>query len=519
MNIPMQFPAVCRGSELVGSTGILLVLAITSAVAVRFYSLDNAALLPDECFSFRLSQYPYQEIVQRTALDVHPPLFYLLLKLWFDTWGASPLGLRAFGAFWSIAAVPLIYWTCLEAFHAGRSNQPRASQPAALLVAFLFALHLSEVSAGRFGRMYSLGVFLATLSAWLLLRASRARESAVWWWTAYGVTIAAFCYTHNYAFFTVFAQTAFFLGESVARWRTTSFREVRASLEGFSYAGILALILFAPWIPVLLAQMREVQDSFWIPPLKWSEVGRIFFSWGLGLEHPESWHLLAWPLAFFCLVAVTLWRGGLAGWFFLLQAMIPWALALGLSLISGRPILMERYLVFAHVFLLAFWGWVWLLLPGALERVMFTCIIGGMAVAGLVDAMARWPTGRPAIESAAAYLATNRQPGDLAVAPHPIALNCFRCYADHAGAGELDLRTLHSSFANDALMSHAYALAPNDVMGPEYMSRPAVRRIWIVTDGGPSAATVVPDMEKILVRSFGVHGESQYSLILFARKE
>jgi len=125
----------------------------------------------------------------------------------------------------------------------------------------------------------------------------------------------------------------------------------------------------------------------------------------------------------------------------------------------------------------------------------------------------------PAIETAVVFLQANLHSGDLVVAPRPFSLNCFRCYVDNAGVEDLDLRTLHSLFAHDLLMSHAYALTADDVMGPEYVSRPSVRRIWVLIDGGPAPASPAPGMEKVLERSFDAKGDSPYSLSLFARKE
>lgn len=502
-----------------GAGAWLLLAALAGAAAVRFYGLDNASLLPDECFSYRLAQYPVPEIAQRTALDVHPPLYYVLLKGWFGLWGPSPWTLRALGALWSIGAVAALYLLCVEAFRATRAEAPGLTEIAAGFAALLCAFHLAQVVPGRFGRMYSLGVFLACASAWLLLRAWRAERGRVGWWSAYGITLAALLYTHYYALFTVAAQVLFVAGTHTVQWRRMSWAAVRPPLLGFAYAGLLAVILYAPWLPVLLAQLRTVHDSFWIPPLEWVETSRIFFCWSTGLEGPHPRHADGWIVVFLVLVGATLWRGDRSGWFLLLQALLPWVLALGFSLLTGRPMLMERYLAFAQVFLLGYWGWVWLRLPGILERAVFTCIVGAAALAGLGEALLRWPRERPAIAMAAAYVQERRQTGDLVVAPYPIALNCFRCYLDHAGAPDLELRTLRSSFEGSPLMSHAYALSAKDVMDEGWLAHPSVRRIWLVHDGGPTRISPAPDMEKILERTFADPRRSSYSVSLFVRKE
>ena len=85
-------------------------------------------------------------------------------------------------------------------------GQRAAAGGGALFSALLMAVHPSQVNYSRVERMYSLGVLLAGLSAWLLLRALRASRRQRCWWAAYGVAVAALCYTHTYALLTVFAQ-------------------------------------------------------------------------------------------------------------------------------------------------------------------------------------------------------------------------------------------------------------------------------------------------------------------------
>ncbi|MBM4431286.1 MAG: hypothetical protein FJ026_13220, partial [Chloroflexi bacterium] len=64
-----------------------------SAFALRMYRLGQQPLSWDEGWSIGLSSLPWSEIHRITALDVHPPLYYDLLKLWL-TLGRNELLLR-----------------------------------------------------------------------------------------------------------------------------------------------------------------------------------------------------------------------------------------------------------------------------------------------------------------------------------------------------------------------------------------------------------------------------------------
>src|SRR5437660_338218 len=73
----------------------------------------------------------------------------------------------------------------------------------AVLCALHLAIHDSQVSPSRCARMYSPGAFMRLLTASLLLRARRATRGREVWWLAYAIAVAAFCYTHYFAFFTI----------------------------------------------------------------------------------------------------------------------------------------------------------------------------------------------------------------------------------------------------------------------------------------------------------------------------
>lgn len=75
------------------SAAILLLAAF-----LRFYHLSAQSLWSDEGNSAALARRGFTEIAQRTAFDIHPPLYYWLLKIWMVIWGDSEAGLRSLSA-------------------------------------------------------------------------------------------------------------------------------------------------------------------------------------------------------------------------------------------------------------------------------------------------------------------------------------------------------------------------------------------------------------------------------------
>ena len=62
----------------------LLIALVLAAFALRMYRLAQPSLSWDEGWSIGLSTLSWAEINRITALDVHPPLFYDVFKLWLS---------------------------------------------------------------------------------------------------------------------------------------------------------------------------------------------------------------------------------------------------------------------------------------------------------------------------------------------------------------------------------------------------------------------------------------------------
>ena len=65
--------------------GVLILSA-----ALQFTNMSRSSIWHDEGFTAMLvKKFSYLEIIARTARDVHPPLYYLLLKPWTSLFGYS----------------------------------------------------------------------------------------------------------------------------------------------------------------------------------------------------------------------------------------------------------------------------------------------------------------------------------------------------------------------------------------------------------------------------------------------
>ena len=131
-------------------------------VGLRLWRLTDACLWFDEIFSVHAAEHSWNELFSFVALDlVHPPLFYVLLKLWIGVGGESIFWLRSFAVLFSVVSIfPLL------AFQ--RELKLNISTQAISL--FFLTLNGSLLKYSQEVRMYSLMMCLALFSMWLFAR-------------------------------------------------------------------------------------------------------------------------------------------------------------------------------------------------------------------------------------------------------------------------------------------------------------------------------------------------------------
>ena len=91
----------------------IVVACVLLFVGLIFASVMRPSVWHDEGYTAVLVENSYGGIIERTALDVHPPLYYLALKTWSFIVGDSVLALRLYSAVCMLAAL-LITWRIIR---------------------------------------------------------------------------------------------------------------------------------------------------------------------------------------------------------------------------------------------------------------------------------------------------------------------------------------------------------------------------------------------------------------------
>lgn len=417
------------------------------------------------------------------------------------------MGARLFSLMASLLAILLMEGLLL------RQNVGSNVRSASILVGLLTSLSILQVQAGATARMYGLGVLFMALTAWLLLRALNGPCGPSGWWLGYGAALAAFAHTHYFVFFAALAQALFVAVTSAWRCRTEPWRQVAPAAASFLGSIALAFLLFAPWLPVFLAQRRAVQEGWWVSAPNLETVEHMLFSWMTGMAYPGPIEARFVLMVLAGLIAWTVWRGGLAGWFFFLQAFVPWAAVLLIAQTGGPSLLQDRYLVFAQVSLFGLWGVTWQVLPNFPSRILVAGFLLSMCLTGLGQYLAALPTQPAASAVAADWLKDHAQADDLFLLQDYREINRFRYYTTVASLPWLDVRARLSPFQKGHVV-HVASLEGREIYWSEDELWPAApRRVWRVSQEPAWPHTPVPGRKPTLARTF-TSGPTMVTLVL-----
>ncbi len=176
----------------------LIILAVVCAcfIALRFWHLTDSCLWFDEIFSVHAAEMDFQNLFWFVAQDlIHPPLFYVLLKVWVSIGGESLFWLRSFSVFFSIISiVPFVFL--------GRELKLNYS---AISLALLFlAVNGGLIKYAQEVRMYSVLLCFALFSMWLFTRFLQLGKN-IWILTAVNILLI---YTHYFGWLVVLSEIA-----------------------------------------------------------------------------------------------------------------------------------------------------------------------------------------------------------------------------------------------------------------------------------------------------------------------
>lgn len=407
-----------------------LIFILAGGTALRFYHNLDVSLWHDEAFSALLIKYPWPEMMYRLGLDVHPPMYYIFLRLWSYIFGDSLLSLRGMSIFFGSASIWAGWLFVRQAFK---------NEKAALWAALLLAINPFQLRFVTEARMYTMGAFFAILAGYFLIRLLnlqkqlheaealhmphlpadiKNRNLLILNYIGFIASTIIIIYTHYYLFFTAAALGLYGL-------LYLYFHHKWDAKKYFWYLGSWLIIAasFLPWLKVFLFQLHQVEAGYWIAKMNIWSIPATFWDLLLALSRDTSktstdiWLIFVFLLSLFIIYRFVRKTDSFHKWLVVLAIFAPFFGSLVFLLMaklkgSQSSVFLDRYFLFAGVFYsiaLAMW----------LKQIRFKWLslglVLGYTVLNLVTFANFWgdifSQPRPGMSGAAKFLSANVEPG------------------------------------------------------------------------------------------------------------
>lgn len=219
-------------------------LVIGAAVIAMVISLGIGLMQSvwfDEAYSILLAKQSVADLIHLTSIDTHPPLYYLLLKVWGSVFGWGEFALRSLSVLFMGGALIIGALLVKRLF----------GVKAALMTVLFLVLAPFLLRYGFEIRMYSLASFIGILATYVLVVAVDKNTKKSWLlYLTYAVLVALGMLTLYYTVLLWITHLVWLIWLSVNR-RESIFKQ----RWWFAYVG--AVVFFLPWLPTFLKQMTN----------------------------------------------------------------------------------------------------------------------------------------------------------------------------------------------------------------------------------------------------------------------
>lgn len=443
----------------------LIILSI--AAVMRLAQIGAALFWYDESFTWLVCSRSIPNMLLALSGDVHPPMYYLMIWPICQMFGRNEFILRLPSAILSLLALYLL-WRLSR-----RISIPAGAQVVGLSLMAVLSVQLHFAQEFRMYTLFTCEILIAILA--IIDRR----------WLAAGLAIGAALYTHNYAiiYAPVLALIAFI--QVGYDWRRL--------WPGPILSFVLPCLAFTPWLFVLLNQMRQVSDGYWIQSVT---VGSQLDAWNKllwGFSMPEKVQLMAALVGFgftLYVIGYTLIRR-LGGWgLLLIMSVLPLMLA-SMASVVWRPILLFRGLLPSMPFFYLLSGLV--IASGPMwRRVVITGMLAPIILAGIYGHY-RWnPTNKGDIVTLNA-VRKDWQPGDIIIHANDGSVLGWLTYGS-------DMQPQYK--APRCIPEPLGALSPATRAGIGYSEHSpnefTGHRVWIVATDGPTSTGCDINRAKVL---------------------
>lgn len=247
---------------------------LSVAVWLRWFHLGKRSIWLDEAYSLKLASFSFADIIAGAAMDIHPPLFHILLSWWVKLLGTSEVALRSLPALFGVLLIPLAYQLAKD----WATPQP------ARLTAWLLACSPYFIEISRMGRMPALLAFFSVGSLfyfWKSIQRYRLTDAIGF----LGFMLAAL-YTH---YFAILLLLGFHIYIFVGIGKLNLTRDIRKRWFAMQ---LVLLAGYAPWLTTIWQHFVKGGPGWRGIGSSWSEPFHVIYHLILGTANWQWWHKL-----------------------------------------------------------------------------------------------------------------------------------------------------------------------------------------------------------------------------------
>lgn len=234
--------------------GFIIVYIILAVLIVTLGFGEEIWL--DESFSIHMMDHSLDEIIHFTSIDVHPPLYYFILKLFVFVAGKHMIVYRI------ASIIPFLVMILIVGLFTTKEINPKAGILSMVIMcaAPSILIYSTEI------RMYSWCELFVVCS--VIISYKLARKDNTILWVLFCIVNALAAYTHYFAGMAVMI-VAICLIINILITKV----DVKKRALKWLIANVGTVIIYIPWLAVFFSQLESVREDYWIEAFTFEDLG------------------------------------------------------------------------------------------------------------------------------------------------------------------------------------------------------------------------------------------------------
>lgn len=239
---------------------ILHILVIIISTIILSITIFNTNIWFDEAYSLGLINQSMLDLITIAIHDVHPILYYIILKIFSLIFGTSTIVARA------VSLIPVIILLIFGFTHIRKEFNEKAG----LLFSFFVGFLPIMVQYSTQIRMYTYSILFITLTAFYAYKIFKYGNRK--YWIIFVIFSLLSAYTHYFALFVAgIINVILFM---------CLLKNKRNDIKKFILCGVIQVIAYIPGLLIFIKQTNRVMAGFWInytyPDILFETIGFYF---------------------------------------------------------------------------------------------------------------------------------------------------------------------------------------------------------------------------------------------------